>query len=71
MFIRHLAADTQRVKQMGQAGRQYLLSHFTPELIAQQYSKVLYEAVLNLLEPSSAITVGQVTGESLPIRKET
>jgi hypothetical protein len=56
---------------MGQAGRQYLLSHFTHELIAQQYSKVLYEAVLNLLEPSSAITVGQVTGESLPIRKET
>jgi glycosyltransferase involved in cell wall biosynthesis len=69
-FIRHLAADTQRVKQMGQAGRSYLFSHFTPELIAKQYSKLLHEAAFNQPEPSSSITVGKVTSESLPVRKE-
>jgi glycosyltransferase involved in cell wall biosynthesis len=70
-FIRQLAADTELAKQMGQAGRRYLLSHFTPELIAMQYSKLLYEAVFNPLESSSSITVEQVPGESLTIRKET
>jgi len=70
-FIRTLAADSQLVNQMGQAGRHYLLSHFTPELIAMQYSKLLCEAVLNEDEPSCSRTVGQVTGESLPLHKET
>jgi hypothetical protein len=56
---------------MGQAGRHYLLSHFTPDLIAKQYSKLLYEAVLNQqVEPSNSMTVGQVASESLPLRKE-
>jgi glycosyltransferase involved in cell wall biosynthesis len=44
-FIRRLAADRQLAKQMGQAARQYLQSHFTPDLIAKQYSKLLSEAV--------------------------
>ncbi len=70
-FIRQLAAETELAKQMGQAGRRYLLSHFTPELIAKQYSTLLYEAVFNPVESSSSITVEQVPGESLPIRKET
>ncbi|HEY9637582.1 MAG TPA: glycosyltransferase family 4 protein [Coleofasciculaceae cyanobacterium] len=70
-FIKGLAADPQLIKQMGQAGRSYLLSYFTPELIAKQYSKVLCEAVFKQLESSSAMNIGQVTGDSLPIRKET
>lgn len=46
-FIRALAADPDRAKRLGEAGRQYLLSHFTPELIAQEYSTVLLQAVRN------------------------
>ncbi|MFB8791476.1 MAG: glycosyltransferase family 4 protein [Potamolinea sp.] len=56
-FIRRLAADSQLVKQMGQAGRQYLLSNFTPDLIAKQYSKLLYKAALDELEPSSPVNL--------------
>ncbi len=70
-FIRRLAADSQLVQQMGQAGRQYLQSHFTPELIAKQYSKLLIEAAHKEIEPSSSIYVGSVAGESLPLHKET
>jgi hypothetical protein len=40
---------------MGQAGRNYLLSHFTPDLIAKQYSKVLREGVLNEFELAESI----------------
>jgi glycosyltransferase involved in cell wall biosynthesis len=69
-FIRRLAADSQLVKQMGQAGRYYLLSHFTPELIAKQYSQVLHEAVFKTIESSYLISLGQVKGESLPIHKK-
>jgi glycosyltransferase involved in cell wall biosynthesis len=69
-FIRRLAADSQLVKQMGQAGRYYLLSHFTPELIAKQYSQVLHEAVFKTIESSYLINIGQVKGESLPIHKK-
>ncbi len=54
-FIHRLAADNQLVKQMGQAGRNYLLSHFTPDLIAKQYSKVLREGVLNEFELAESI----------------
>ncbi len=59
-FIRRLASDRQLVKQMGQAGRRYLKSHFTPDLIAKQYSKLLVEAVLDGVEPSCSETVEQV-----------
>jgi glycosyltransferase involved in cell wall biosynthesis len=65
-FIRRLAADGRLVKQMGQAGRHYLLSNFTPELIAKQYSEVLLEAV----GVSTAATVGKVRGKVLPVRKK-
>lgn len=68
-FIRRLAADSQLVKQMGQAGRRYLQSNFTPDLIAQQYSQVLFEAVRETMESSSCRHVEQVTSQSLPLRK--
>jgi glycosyltransferase involved in cell wall biosynthesis len=69
-FIRRLAADRKLVKQMGQAGRHYLLSHFTPELIAKQYSEVLHEAVFSNVKSSGYRTVGQVSSESIPIHKK-
>lgn len=65
-FIRRLAADGRLVKQMGRAGRQYLLSNFTPELIAKQYSEVLQEAV----GVSQAISLGNLGGKVLPVRKK-
>lgn len=69
-FIRRLAVDSQLVKQMGQAGRHYLLSNFTPELIAKQYSDVLHKAVFNKLESSAAMSVEEIHPESLPIHKK-
>lgn len=45
-FICRLANDTQLAHQMGVAGRRYLQSNFTPEIIAKQYSKLLRQAVL-------------------------
>jgi glycosyltransferase involved in cell wall biosynthesis len=45
-FIRRLAVDPQLAQQMGKAGRYYLQSHFTPEIIAKQYSKLLHRVVL-------------------------
>lgn len=59
-FIRRLAADSQLSKQMGQAGRRYLKSNFTPELIAKQYSKLLFEAGLKTVESSCLQNVEQV-----------
>ncbi|PSB01776.1 glycosyltransferase family 4 protein [Merismopedia glauca] len=44
-FIRYLATNPEVAKRMGNSGRQYLEKHLTPEIIAQQYSEVLYEAV--------------------------
>jgi glycosyltransferase involved in cell wall biosynthesis len=40
-FIRHLASNPDLAKEMGDFGRQYLEANFTPQIIAQQYSKVL------------------------------
>lgn len=40
-FIRRLANNTELAEQMGLAGRRYLQSNFTPEIIAQQYLKLL------------------------------
>jgi len=45
-FIRHLATDTQRAQRMGTAGRRYLQSNFTPEIIAKQYSNLLRQGVI-------------------------
>lgn len=68
-FIRHLATDSHLVKQMGEAGRHYLQSHFTPNVIARQYSKLLCEAALEDDVTSSSLSIGSVSSESLPIHK--
>ncbi len=44
-FIRLLNCDRQLAERMGNAGREYLQSHFTPEVIAKQYVQVLQKAV--------------------------
>ena len=41
-FIRQLAADPLLARQMGEAGRNYLLANFTLEIIGQQYLQVLH-----------------------------
>ena len=40
-FIRHLAANPDLSVSMGLSGRQYLETHFTPEIIADRYKNVL------------------------------
>lgn len=45
-FIRHLAGDHELAERLGNAGRHYLEAHFTPEVIARQYSVVLRRAVM-------------------------
>ena len=40
-FIRLLASDRELSKQMGDSGRNYLQTNFTPEIIAHQYLKVI------------------------------
>ena len=40
-FIAFLAKDLQATTKMGQAGRKYLETNFTPQIIAQQYQEVL------------------------------
>ena len=40
-FIHFLARDSQATGKMGQAGRKYLETNFTPQVIAQQYQEVL------------------------------
>nr|WP_290225331.1 glycosyltransferase family 4 protein [Trichocoleus desertorum] len=40
-FIRDLAQNTELGVQLGAAGRRYLMNHFTPEIIATQYSTVI------------------------------
>ncbi|MBD2364697.1 glycosyltransferase family 4 protein [Anabaena minutissima FACHB-250] len=44
-FIRLLNRDQQLGERMGNAGRQYMRSHFTPKVISQQYLKVLRQAL--------------------------
>ncbi|MBD2201195.1 glycosyltransferase family 4 protein [Calothrix sp. FACHB-1219] len=44
-FIRLLSNDQKLAENMGMASRKYLQSHFTPEIIAKQYLKVLQKAV--------------------------
>ncbi|MBW4647859.1 MAG: glycosyltransferase family 4 protein [Kastovskya adunca ATA6-11-RM4] len=61
-FIRTLAANPQLVKQMGRAGRRYLRSHFTPDLIAKQYSVVLQQVVQEQLNSAYPLRVGQMAG---------
>jgi glycosyltransferase involved in cell wall biosynthesis len=40
-FIRDLAQNAELAAKLGAAGRRYLLAHFTPEIIASQYSTVI------------------------------
>ena len=40
-FIRRLSSKPEQAVRMGQAGRNYLETHFTPEIIAEQYAQVL------------------------------
>jgi glycosyltransferase involved in cell wall biosynthesis len=54
-FIRLLATNTKLAHRMGMAGRSYLQSNFTPEIIAKQYSKLLCQAVLDS-HPSAPLT---------------
>ncbi len=64
-FIRQLAADSKLAKKMGKAGRRYLESYLTPEIIAKQYSKVFYQAVLDEFpEPDFPIT------KTVPVRSK-
>lgn len=44
-FIRYLNQDREFAKRMGDAGRNYLESHFTPEVISKQYLEVLSQSV--------------------------
>ena len=43
-YIRMLSHNGEEAERLGQAGRQYLEAHFTPEIIAQQYLKVMQAA---------------------------
>ncbi|MBE9125729.1 MULTISPECIES: glycosyltransferase family 4 protein [unclassified Coleofasciculus] len=66
-FIRRLSTDTHLVKQMGEAGRYYLKTHFTPELIANQYSQLLHKSVIEGWESCASTTVGAVNPHPQPI----
>lgn len=59
-FIRRLAGDSQLANQMGKAGRRYLQSNFTLEIIAQQYSEVLCQDLVADVKSKSSIAVKEV-----------
>ncbi|MDJ0618312.1 MAG: glycosyltransferase family 4 protein [Calothrix sp. MO_192.B10] len=44
-FILSLNSDRQLAERMGKAGREYLQSNFTPQVIAKQYAQVLQQAI--------------------------
>jgi glycosyltransferase involved in cell wall biosynthesis len=60
-FIRFLASDRQVANQMGTAGRQYLQKNFTPEIIAQEYLKVLAKSGLNVQKQPDSKAASQPT----------
>ncbi|HHP7245049.1 MAG TPA: glycosyltransferase family 4 protein, partial [Elainellaceae cyanobacterium] len=45
-FIRFLSHHPQQTHRLGQAGRHYLKSHFTPEIIAYQYAEAFGSSLL-------------------------
>lgn len=53
-FIRRLAKNTQLATQMGRSGRRYLQSHFTPEIISQQYAQLLNYSAQPVLNKRSS-----------------
>lgn len=76
-FIRYLMKDGQMKSQMGNSGHRYIASNFTPEIISQQYFKVLQRAVLKdadlkraiaqaefrvYYQPVVSLTTGNTTG---------
>lgn len=76
-FIRYLMKDGQMKNQMGSSGHRYIASNFTPEIISQQYFKVLQRAVLKdadlkraiaqeefcvYYQPVVSLTTGNITG---------
>lgn len=65
-FILHLATHSTLAQEMGDAGRQYLQTHFTPELIAQQYAQVLRRSVRS---PQSRSAVDPVKAQGTELRK--
>ncbi len=82
-FIRYLMKDGQIKGQMGSAGHRYIASNFTPELISQQYFKVLQRAVLQdadlkraiareefrvYYQPVISLVTGNITGFEALIR---
>ncbi|MGB8699953.1 MAG: hypothetical protein WCD18_11100, partial [Thermosynechococcaceae cyanobacterium] len=60
-FIRFLASDRQVADRMGTAGRQYLQKNFTPEIIAQQYLKVLSQSGLDAQKQPDGKTLNTTT----------
>ncbi len=44
-YIRRLSQDNEKVQCLGTAGRKYLESHFTPEIISEEYLSVLKAVV--------------------------
>lgn len=55
-YIRFLSAHPKQVETMGEAGRRYLETHFTPEVIAKEYAKVL----LGSSDPSNSCSKTKV-----------
>lgn len=51
-FIRRLSTDELLVKRMGEAGRRYLQSNFTPDRIAREYYKLLHQSIVSDFAPS-------------------
>jgi glycosyltransferase involved in cell wall biosynthesis len=58
-YIRRLADDTESAHQMGKAGRHYLKSNFTLEIIANQYSQIFSQALVKNLKPKGVIAIEQ------------
>ncbi len=44
-FIRQLNQNRELAKRMGKAGRKYMRSHFTPQIISQQYLEILQKSI--------------------------
>lgn len=68
-FIRFLAVSPVLTAKMGKAGRHYLKSHFTPEIIAEQYSRVLAQAALEASVPTNSNAVRYNSHSSPTVEK--
>lgn len=56
-FIQSLVNSPPLASRMGRAGRHYLESNFTPEIIARQYSAILHQAVRETIELDASTEV--------------